>query len=122
MAKIAGQLLWRRRQIALGPGVTDVDTGICQVSQALGNDPPMSGTIPTLLDPDGTASRIQVIPMSPLPLWQAVTHSEPAVVNGTVHVLFTNSGPPTTINVLFWDPHTHIGPGDADTYNPANPQ
>lgn len=122
MPQISGQLLWRRMQIYLETGTTAIDTGLCQKSLAFGTDPPMHGELPSMLDPDGTPSRIQVIPMAALPSWTFVTHSEPTVSGGTVRVTFMNSGSPVTINVLFWDPHSMVGPGDADTYNPMPPQ
>jgi hypothetical protein len=100
---------------ALGaPG--DADTGITQVQKGFEND---SLGEPTF----GSPSRVQVVPMAPLSAWNNVTHDEPIFdpTTGTVHVLFSNSGAPTTINVLFWDPHSLIGPGQADTYNDESP-
>lgn len=131
MSKVAGQLLWSRRQITLvsGSGAPNIiDTGICQKSLAFGTDPVLNGVEPSMGDQDGTPSRVQVIPLAPLTggmtpgRWDNVSHSEPYVLNGTVHVHFTVSSElGTTINVLFWDPHSILGPGEAETYNTYNP-
>jgi len=71
---------------------------------------PAAGTLP--------ASRIQVIPLSPISNWVGITHSEPYVstATNTVHVTFHGS-PDVQFNAWFWDPHTLIGPGQAMTYN-----
>jgi hypothetical protein len=115
MSKNAGQLLWNRVNLFIGPGATvDVDTGLCQVLKAWGassiNEPGF-----------GFPSRIQVIPMAPVGGWLGVSHGEPFLdpATDTIHVSFTNNGEgPAFINVLFWNPHTLIGPGEADGYNP----
>jgi hypothetical protein len=65
-----------------------------------------------------------VIPLLPLDAWAGITQSEPwfNATTGTVFVSFTTPGEPgpdVEVNALFWDPHTSIGPGQADTYNPA---
>jgi hypothetical protein len=96
------------------PGTLDVDTGLTQVNQSF---PDMSPEEPGFGVGD---SRIQVVPMSPIPLWTNITHSEPFIdpVTGTIFVTFTNNGvgDVSNLNVLFWDPHSAIGPGEADTY------
>ena len=128
MSTNAGTLLWNRRRITLLPGetgITDVDTGLRQPQLAFGNssidEPPLgiSGTAPPV--PGTTpASRVEVIPQAPLSPWLSITHSEPwfNTVTGTVFVTFKiTSEIPLEINVLFWDPHTAVGPGQADTYN-----
>jgi hypothetical protein len=74
---------------------------------------PAPGTLP--------ASRVQVIPLAPTGAWGAVSHSEPWLntATGTVFVTFSTTNEGTAdINVLFWDPHTLVGPGQADTYKP----
>lgn len=121
MSKKAGELLWRRMRITLPPAtggefpipsITNVDTGVTQLNKAFDD---MSLDEPSF----GTPSRIQVAPMSPIPAWSSVTHSEPAFDSGTetVHVTFFNHvQSPVTINVLIWDPHSTIGPGEADLY------
>lgn len=130
MSAKAGNLLWNRQQVTLPAGVTVVNTGLQQVNKSFAdqspNEPPLGVSAASPGPAAGTtpASRVQVIPMSPLPSWADVTHGEPFVntATGTVCVAFTNGSSPAasvTINVLFWDPHTLIGPGDADTYNPA---
>lgn len=126
MSTKAGTLLWNRRRLLLVEGTTDVDTGLRQPQQAFGassiDEPPLgiAGIAPP---PPGTlpASRVQVIPLAPTTVWGAITHSEPWLntATGTVFVTFVNSNEGSLdINVLFWDPHTSIGPGKADTYNP----
>lgn len=126
MSAISGALLWNRVRFgtvahpALPVGDTDVDTGLCQVIKGL-VDPPL-GIVGTGSPADGAlpASRVQVLPQSPLSSWVDVTHGEPYFnsVTNTVHVRFTFNGKGTTSpNVLFLDPHTLIGPGQADTYN-----
>lgn len=105
MSKIAGQLLWNRVRIdSLPNGSTSISTGLCQKSLAFGTDPNL-------------AARVMVIPMSDTTKWATITHSEPYVSNGVVYVDFANSGGTLLdVNVLFWDPHSHIGPGMADDY------
>lgn len=127
MSTKAGQLLWNRMHVVLEGGATTVDTGLRQVSLAFENssinEPPLFGRQPGPGDPNGLASRVQVMPMSPLPNWTNIIHAEPHLgSNGTVEVAFLNGGTTTEINVLFWAPHTDIGPGDADTYVPYSPQ
>ncbi len=119
----AGNLLWHRMRVTI-TGTQDVDTLVTQnvkifdapnepsmgVVEA-GATPPAAGTPP--------ASRIEVIPMAPLAAWANITHSEPYfdATTGTMHVTFVNGGAPAEINVLIWDPHSLIGPGQADTYH-----
>ncbi len=127
MSTNAGQLLWRRMRLTLASGSTDIDTGLKQVNKSFGsssvNEPPL-GVSGAVAPPDGTppASRIQVIPLAPTSLWATISHSEPYFnpTTGTVHVTFVNSSEVSAIdlNVLFWDPHTAVGPGQADTYLP----
>jgi hypothetical protein len=96
------------------PGTLDVDTGITQVNKSFAG---MSPSEPGF----GSPSRVQVVPLVPTAAWTNITHGEPTfnATTGTVHVLFSN---PTAfaaeINVLFWDPHSEVGPGQAMTYNP----
>lgn len=122
----AGTLLWNRQRISLAAGVTQVNTGLTQVGRAFNNmspsEPPLGVTTAPPGPADGTppASRIQVIPMSPIPAWTTITHGEPYVnpATNTIFVAFNNSDEAAAdINVLFWDPHSLIGPGEADTYN-----
>jgi hypothetical protein len=135
MSTKAGQLLWNRKHLHLvsvegEPVELDVDTGLCQVNKAFGesssSEPPL-GVSGTAAPAPGTlpASRVQVIPLAPTAPWALVTHSEPwySTVTNTVHVTFfapAEMAPETPtdvqINVLFWDPHTEIGPGQADPY------
>jgi hypothetical protein len=126
MGTKAGTLLWNRQRLTLDAGLTSIDTRLQQVNKSFAdmspNEPPLGVTIAPPGPPDGTppASRIQVIPMSPIPLWTDITHGEPFVnpATGTVWVTFNNGGKtPVEINVLFWDPHSAIGPGQASTYN-----
>jgi hypothetical protein len=127
MSTKAGNLLWNRRRVSVGPGATNIDTGLRQANMSFdassdgepplgisGVAPPAGGSLP--------ASRVQVIPLAPIGEWTsaAISHSEPwfNTATGTVFVTFVsgNEGQ-ADINVLFWDPHTLMGPGDADTYN-----
>jgi hypothetical protein len=123
-----GQLLWNRKHIVLAAGggaANLIDTLLQEPQQAFQNssvnEPPL-GVMAAAPPADGTppASRIMVIPLSPLPAWTTVTHGEPYfdTTSNTVKVQFTNSGETgITINVLFWDPSTMIGPGLAQTYH-----
>jgi hypothetical protein len=108
MSKKAGALLWNRRRLDFEGGPVDIDTGLTQVNKSFGG---MS------LNEPGLASRTQVVPLSPIAGWAGVTHGEPFFdpATGTVHVTITTPGV-TTLNVLFWDPHSILGPGDADPY------
>jgi hypothetical protein len=127
MSTKAGNLLWNRRRVSVGPANTDIDTGLRQANMSFDassdSEPPLgiSGVAPPA---DGSlpASRVQVIPLAPISEWMgaAISHSEPwfNTATGTVFVTFRsgNEGQ-ADINVLFWDPHTLVGPGEADTYN-----
>jgi hypothetical protein len=120
MSTNAGNLLWNRIRATIpagvnggAPGVLDIDTGLRQVNQ---NFVANSVAEPGFTDP----SRVQVMPMSPISAWTFITHGEPTLsaVTNTIHVIFSNdNAADAEINVLFWDPHTLAGPGDADTYN-----
>jgi hypothetical protein len=120
MSKKAGALLWNRQRVTVPaatnggpPGTLDVDTGLTQENKAFAG---MSLNEPTF----GNPSRIQVVPLSPIPAWATLTHGEPFfnTTTGTIHVVFSNAAGAATINVLFWDPHSIVGPGVAVTYNP----
>lgn len=122
----AGALLWNRMAITLNQGFTSIDTGLRQPNKSFPgyspNEPPLGVEAAPPGPPDGTlpASRIQVIPMSPTSPWTDITHGEPFVnpATGTVWVTFSNANKtPAFVNVLFWDPHSILGPGQADTYN-----
>jgi hypothetical protein len=136
----AGTLLWNRKrfQLAGGPNggpIVVVDTGLTQQNQSFPdyspNEPTLGtiatvGSIPPATPPTPPAppvlvSRVHVIPMAPTTAWALVSHGEPFVdpTTGTVWVAFTNAGQSTVeLNALFWDPHSIVGPGQADTYNP----
>jgi hypothetical protein len=130
MSKKAGALLWRRMRITLQPGVTGVDTGLTQLNKSFAdqssNEPPL-GVVGVAPPPPGTlpASRIEVMPLAPTAPWTNITHSDPFFdpTTETIVVAFTNGDKtPATINVLFWDPHTIVGPGQADPYTSGNIQ
>lgn len=120
-----GQLLWNRIQFTVpaatnggGPGILDLDTGLTQVNRAWGNS---SDGEPGF----GTPSRIQVVPLAPiagvdgLTGWVKLSHGEPFLdpITNTIHVEFTNDAlVPAFVNGLFWNPHTAMGPGEADPY------
>jgi hypothetical protein len=124
MSTNAGNLLWNRKRFTLPGGTTDVDTGLEQSSMSFAassvGEPPLG--VPGAASPTPgalPASRVQVIPMSPLPNWANITHGEPYfnTTTNTVHVSFTNGSTTIEINALFWDPSTIVGPGLASTYN-----
>lgn len=114
MAVQAGQLLLNRRRLTLQPGVTTVDTLLQQTNLNFDPDPELDGADP----PNAVASRVMVIPMSPLPEWDTIIHDEPKLGAGdTVEVRFNNTDEQAhTINVLFWNPHTRVCPVSADPY------
>jgi hypothetical protein len=122
----SGTLLWNRQHLSFTSLETrDIDTGLTQSNLALANDPPLGIPGPAAPAPGETpASRVHVIPMAPIGAWSNITHGEPYynTTTGTVHVVFTNGleSNVTDLNVLFWDPHTSISPGDAATYNVDN--
>lgn len=116
-----GQLLVSRQQITfVGPVPQVIDTGLRQVNQAFGAS---SVNEPSL------AARTMIIPLvgsNDAPgNWSLVrATAEPSIgPNGTVLVelayLGEDSG--TTYNVLFWAPHTSIGPVDAEPYTALLP-
>lgn len=129
-----GNLLWSRFRLTLAAGAGAgnlIDTGIEQTNRSFASDSagaPALGGEPVMPEVGvSEISRLQVIPMCSsggLAAWLGVTHGEPfATVNidgrTTLKVQFTNAnGGPVTVNVLFWDPHTAIGPGEANAYNP----
>jgi hypothetical protein len=128
MGKNAGALLWNRRHFVLVPGITTIDTELQQVGKAFAamspGEPPLGVTALPPGPADGSlpASRVQVIPQAPLGPWFNVSHGEPFLdpSTGTVKVTFNNgSEGSVTINALFWNPHSVVGPGKADPYTEA---
>lgn len=131
MSTKAGQLLWNRQRIDLnGDGIgTPINTGLTQINKGFNSDsieePPL-GAVGLAPPPDGTrpASRVHVMPLAPTFKWSGVTHSEPYFnpTTGTVWVNFyvDVEGGVQDLNVLFWDPHSLVGPGEADPYNTPN--
>lgn len=126
MGTKAGALLWNRQRITLAAGITSIDTGLSQTDKAFGsmspNEPPLGIVAAPPGPPDGTGpgSRVMVVPEAPTLAWTDITHGEPFVnpATNTVWVTFNNAGKtPAEINVLFWDPHSLIGPGQADPYH-----
>jgi hypothetical protein len=64
--------------------------------------------------------------MAPIDPWVTggIQHSEPRLnVGGTVEVDFfvADGTGEQEINVMFWDPHTLVGPVSADGYNEVFP-
>ncbi|MGH7177180.1 MAG: hypothetical protein ACREJC_07365 [Tepidisphaeraceae bacterium] len=125
MSANAGNLLWNRARVPVVDGpATDFDTGLKIVNQNWdansANEPPLGVVVAPPGPTAGTtpASRVMVIPLPPLAAWSGITHGEPYVdpTTGTVHVQFL-SATTTEVNCLFWDPHSILGPGLADTYN-----
>lgn len=127
MSKNAGQLLWNRQRIDLLAGTTQVNTGLTQVSRSFESEsigePPLGVTLVPPGPANGAlpASRVQVIPLAQTDKWVGVTHGEPYLnpTTNTIFVAFQNNSESTItdLNVLFWLPHSMVGPGDADTYN-----
>jgi len=116
-----GQLLVSRQQITLVVGSNIIDTGLRQVNQAFGAS---SVNEPNL------AARTMIIPLvgsnDAAGDWSLVrVAAEPSIgPNGTVLVELTylrDGGGDGTYNVLFWAPHTSIGPVDADPYTVLPP-
>lgn len=131
MSTKAGTLLWRRMKVTVpSSGVIDVNTGLIQQTKNFPdqspNEPPLGRTALVSPPPGATpASRIHVIPLAPITQWLGVFHAEPYVstVTNTIHLAFSDvAAQPQVhnINVMFWDPHSVVGPGHADTYNIAD--
>lgn len=110
-----GQLLVSRQQITLVAGSNIIDTGLRQVNQSFGAS---SESEP------GLAERTMIIPLvgsnDAAGNWSLVrVAAEPSIgPNGTVLVELTWLGESGdgTYNVLFWAPHTSIGPVNAEAY------
>lgn len=94
-------LLWNRRYITLVTGANTVATGLTK-----GYDPD------TDLD-----ERTMVIIQPPTHLWSSrpITHGNVGAVTPG-QVVITLAGASTSVMVLFWAPHTLIGPGAAVPY------
>lgn len=119
MGRKVDTLLWNRRRIFVNPGVfsTPIDTGLVQPNTGFANYSPNE---PALVSAAKIGSRVQVIPMAPTSDWFTVLHGEPYIgPNGNVWVNFfaPDLEGPLPLNVLFWDPHSIVGPGDADDYD-----
>jgi len=103
----AGHLLLSRRALMLSPGTNLINTGICQTDHALAPDP-------------GVAERLVVQPLPPLSSWvfaSIMLVSQPRWVGKTIEVELINQTNSTIgVNVLFWVPHSSIGPISADPY------
>jgi hypothetical protein len=110
-----GQLLVSRQQITLVAGPQTIDTGLRQVNQSFGAS---SESEP------GLAERTMIIPLaassSATGDWSLVRVADPTIgPDGAVRVQMTWLGEASsaTYNVLFWAPHTSIGPVDAEPYS-----
>lgn len=94
-------LLINRKQITLPNGVTTtIDTELAWN--------PLRGP-----------EQLMVIPLIPIATWVNITMGEPYIdpATGTAKVDFTNSGTsPEILNVLFWLPHSIVGPGETASY------
>lgn len=110
-----GQLLVSRQQITLAPGANVIDTGLRQVNHSFGSS--------SVGEPD-LAERTMVVPLpgsaSATGNWGQVTLTAGPSIgpDGTVILTLTWAGSEGTgkYNVLFWAPHTSIGPVDAAPY------
>lgn len=122
MGKKAGFLMWNRMRITINANTAvEVDTELAQPTGSFQNMSTDEPRINQFTGSSGTiGSRIQVIPLAPLIAWQNIVHSEPFLsADGKIKVLFTNTGQSNvTINVLFWNPHSLVGPGDSDVQSP----
>lgn len=110
-----GQLLVSRQQITLVPGANVIDTGLRQVNHSFGS---------SSVDEPDLAERTMVIPLpasaSATGNWGLVSLTAGPSIgpDGTVILTLTWAGEAgsATYNVLFWAPHTSIGPVEADPY------
>jgi hypothetical protein len=139
-----GALFWNRINVKIQPFDTVlIDTGIRQSERECLD--PIIGVIPTDLtsippftdDPtDGTgifsittlvpipgalpASRVMVIPLSPISQWLTVTQPTEPFWNPntkTVFITLANGGLQLVqLNLLVWNPSYFSGPGEADPY------
>lgn len=111
MPKIAGNLLITRKVLVLSNGLNDVDTGLVQTETDFELGQPSLNTDP---------GRVMIIPIGNTGPFQFLSLGEPVFssVTNTVHVPLTNAaGSDLTVNVLFIDPNTWLGPGYAEQYN-----
>jgi hypothetical protein len=116
-----GQLLVSRQQITIiGEAPQVIDTGLRQVNQAFGA---------SSVNEPGLAARTMVIPLigsnDAAGDWRDVrVNAEPFIgPDGTVLVelRYVGEARDVTVNVLFWAPHTSIGPVDAEPYTALIP-
>jgi hypothetical protein len=137
-------LYWRRISIQRFAPLTTlaIDTGIRQaerecldpiigtipIPQDLTNIPPFTNQtgiweISVLTPVPGItpASRVMVVPLSPISSWVQVTQPTEPYWNSktkTVWITLANGGLTTILlNVLVWNPSYFNGPGEADPYN-----
>ncbi len=124
MSTKAGALLWNRMQITVPTVTTAFDTGLTQLNRGFanssGNEPPF-GVVSTTAPAPGAApaSRVMVTGLAPLGVWTSITVGEPFFnpTTQTVWVTLRTANEVAVVaNVLFWNPHTSMGPGSAHTY------
>lgn len=101
MALQAGNLLINRRHLTLAAGVTSITTGIKVSSNNL--DPQLP-------------ARLMVLVMPPTSNWNAINAMSEPYMSGTDLIVDFSCTSATTINVLFFLPHSIIGPVSADDY------
>jgi hypothetical protein len=144
MSTNAGQLLWRRMRLKIEPFTTLlIDTGIQQVNKSFDSssiDEPIMGVTPVPLDipefiddsgvlaiialpvPPGSLppSRLMVVPLPPIAPWVQITIPTEPFFNpntNTINIVLANGGLlDVQLNFLVWNPHTIVGPGQADVY------
>jgi hypothetical protein len=102
----SGQRLWNRKHLVLEVGENIVPHGLTQLRRNI--DPQF-------------APAVQIIPLPPLDAWAGVQlGAQPDSENVMFIVPDTGgkTGKPEQVelDVLFWEPHTVVGPGDADEY------
>jgi hypothetical protein len=102
MPTIAGQKLWNRKHITLKAGeTTAVPHGLRQVRRNI--DPTFK-------------QAVQIIPLPPLANWVGIELGAQPDDEYVYLVNNAGTGNDVEVDVLFWEPHTVVGPGDADDY------
>lgn len=102
MSIIAGQLLWNRRRLTIAPLTTAVVAHGLAAMVAFGD---VSGTPSSAFTPQD----IQILYCSVV-TGSAAQVEIGAVTATTAELSNTSDTDPVTINVLFWLPHTLLGP------------
>jgi len=102
MPMISGQRLWNRAHLTLTSGENIIPHRLAQVNRNI--------------DPQFAPS-VQIIPLPPLANWVGVELGAQPDDENVVLI----SPDDREVDVLFWEPHTVVGPGDADDYMISGP-